>query len=66
MAYPPIPLIRRNTIVNKLRKCGAVSPETAKTFVEAGVINPNGFNRITEVMLKKGTIKKTADGKYYI
>lgn len=66
MAFPPIPLIRRNLIVNKLRKCGAVSAETAKTFAEAGVINPNGFNRITEVMLKKGIIKKTDDGKYYI
>ena len=66
MAYPPIPLIRRNLIVSKLRESGAVSPETAKTFAEAGVINPNGFSRITEVMLKRGTIKKTADGKYYI
>ncbi len=66
MAFPPIPLIRRNVIVNKLRKCGAVSAETAKTFAEAGVINLNGFKRITDVMLKKGIIKKTADGKYFI
>jgi len=66
MAFPPIPLIRRNMIVRKLRKCGAVSAETAKTFAEAGVINPNGFKHITDVLIKRGTIKKTADGKYYI
>ena len=66
MAFPPIPLIRRIMIVRKLRKCGAVSAETAKTFAEAGVINPNGFKRITDVLIKRGTIKKTADGKYYI
>ena len=66
MAFPPIPLIRKNMIVRKLRKCGAVSAEIAKTFAEAGVITPNGFKHITDMLIKRRTIKKTADGKYYI
>ncbi|MBR2732459.1 MAG: hypothetical protein IKD72_10815 [Clostridia bacterium] len=64
--FPPIPLIRRNLIVQKLQACGAVSPETAKTLAEAGVVNPNGFRRITVRLVKTGVIKKAAEEKYYI
>lgn len=39
MALPP--LIRRNDGICKLRKCGALSPETAVTFQQAGIINPS-------------------------
>ena len=66
MAFvPPAPVIRRNLILNKLKKCGAVSPETAKTLAEAGVPNPDGFRKVTEVMLRQGVIHQTSDGKYY-
>lgn len=64
--FPPVPLIRRNAVVKKLRESGAISAETAKTLAEAGVINPDGFKRITDSMVKTGVIHKTADGKYYI
>ena len=63
---PPIPVIRRNMIVRKLQRCGAVSEETAKTLAEAGVLNPNGFARLTEILVKRGIIKTTGDGRYYI
>lgn len=66
MIYPPITVIRQKVIVRKLRASGAVSEEKAKTLAEAGVLNPNAFARITERMIKKGTIKKTSNGKYYI
>ena len=64
--FPPIPLIRRNLIIKKLTKCNAFSYETAKTFSEAGIINPNGFNKITEKMIKQNVLVKTKDGKYYL
>ena len=64
--FPPIPLIRRNAIVKQLNTCGAVSEDTAKTLAEAGVINPDGFRRITDRLVKDGTIHRTKDGKYYI
>ena len=64
--FPPIPLIRRNVIVNSLRACGATTEETAKTLAEAGVINPNGFKRITERLVKTGEIHRTSDGRYYV
>ena len=57
--FPPIPLIRRNTIVRHLKECGAVSAETAKSLAEAGVINPNGFKRITDRLVKTGILKKS-------
>lgn len=57
---------RRGMILNRLRKCGAVSEETAKTLAEAGVPNPNGLSRYTERLVQKGVIKKTADGRYYL
>lgn len=67
MAFiPPIPLIRRNVIIKKLKQCGATSAESAKTLAEVGVINPNGFKRVTEKLVETKIIHKTSDGKYYI
>ena len=64
--FPPIPLIRKNHIVKQLHGCGAVSEETAKTLAEAGVINPNGFKRITNRLVRMGSIHSTSDERYYI
>ena len=64
--FPPIPLIRRNVIVKRLRACNATSEKTAKTLTEAGVINPNGFKRITDRLVETGVIHKTQDNKYYV
>lgn len=64
--FPPIPLIRRNVIIKRLKESGACSPETAKTFTEAGVINPNAFSRITEKLVEQGAIHRTSSGKYYV
>ena len=64
--FPPIPLIRRNVIVKQLTACGATSESTAKSLAEAGVINPNGFKRITDRLVSAGVIHKTQDGKYYV
>ena len=64
--FPPIPLIRRNVIIKKLKASDATSAESAKTLADAGVINPNGFRRITDKLVKTNIIHKTDDGKYYI
>lgn len=64
--FPPIPLIRRNMIIKKLKESGAISVETAKTLAEAGVINPSSFKRITNKLVETGAIHKTSDGRYYI
>ena len=62
---PPIPVIRKNLIIRKLKKYGAISPDTAKSFAEIGLVNPNGFHHFTEKLVKKGVIRKTEDGKYF-
>ena len=64
--FPPIPLIRKKVIVKQLRACGATSESTAKSLEEADVINPNGFKRITDRLVKSGVIYKTHDNKYYV
>ena len=64
--FPLIPLIRKNLIIKKLAECNAFSYETAKTFSEACIINPNGFNRINEKLIKQGILVRTKDGKYYL
>ena len=64
--FPPIPLIRKNLIIKKLTESNAFSEETAKTFTEAGIINPNGFNKINERLIKQKVLVKTKDGKYYL
>lgn len=63
---PPIPLIRRNLILKRLKECGAVSYDTAKTLAEANVFNPNGFKPVTNRMVEQGVLGKTSDGKYYV
>lgn len=64
--FPPIPLIRKKHIIKKLTECKAYSEETAKTFAEAGIINPEGFKKINEKLIKEKILVKTQDGKYYI
>lgn len=64
--FPPIPLIRKNLIIKKLTECNAFSEETAKTFKEAGIINPYGFNKVNEKLIKQKVLIKTKDGKYYL
>ena len=58
--------IRRNVILRRLSRSGALSVETAKTLSEAGVSNPQAFPLVTEHLLSKGLIRKTDDGKYYL
>lgn len=60
------PLIRRNYVIRKLRKCGALSPETAVTFQQAGIINPNGFRRVTRMMVRRGLLGQVEDRFYLI
>ncbi len=61
---PPVPLIRRNLMIRKLKKANATDESRAVTFEQAGIANPNGFPIITERMLKSGILAMTADGKY--
>lgn len=66
MFFAPIPLIRKNHIIDRLSACGATSPATAVTFAAAGVINPEKFTAITKRLLKSRVIGQTPDGRYYI
>jgi len=63
---PPLFSIRRKHIICRLLKCGAVSPETAKTLVEAGVINPNLFPSFTRHLVEMNVIGRTDCGRYYV
>lgn len=65
MFVAPVPLIRRNYIIKKLRKCKAFSPETAVTFEEAGVINPHLFKGVNCAMIRQGTLVQCGE-KYYL
>ena len=37
-----------------------------KTLADASVINPNAFARLTEKMLREGSISKTAYERFYL
>lgn len=63
---PPIPLIRRKHIIRRLRACGAVSPQTARSFEEAGIIFPNKFSIAKIKMLHDGRLCRTEDGRYFL
>ena len=63
---PPVPVIRRNLILRKLKKANAISESRAVTLEQAGVARPNAFPTITEHLVKKGILARTADGRYYL
>ena len=63
--FAPVPLIRQTHIQKKLRRAGALSPATAVTFQEAGVLNPTWFPAVTRAMLRKGILAQIGD-KYYL
>ena len=65
MFFPPVPLIRKRMIMKKMRMCGAVSPETARTPEEAGFY-PGVFPMIINVMIRRGDIAVTQDGRFYL
>lgn len=66
MFFPPIPLIRRNVIIKKLKAHGAVSEKTAVRLEDTGIPFPHGFRPITTRMLRQGILHRTQDGRYYI
>ena len=63
--FAPVALIRKKRIIEKLWECKAFSPETAVTFEKAGIINPHMFKRVTQVMIKQGTLVQCGE-KYYL
>ena len=58
-------LMRKRYIINRLLKMNAVSKESAVTFQEAGVINPNGFHRFTLYLVEQGILHQCGE-KYYL
>ena len=58
--------LRRKLIVEGLLKCGALSPETAKTLAEAGVANPDDFKGFTRMFVQSGAINQTPEGKFWV
>ena len=53
-------------IVDALERCGARTPETAKTLAEAGMENPDLFEEYTEKLVLYEVLCRTPDGKYYL
>ena len=62
----PVLLLRQKLILKKLRNCGAVSEESAKTLKEAGVFNPDAFPRVLEDLVNKNILIRTGAQKYYL
>ena len=62
----PVLLLRQKLILKKLRECGAVSEESAKTLKEAGVFNPDAFPRVLEDLVNKNILIRTGSQKYYL
>ncbi len=58
--------LRRKLIFDALARCGARTPETAKTLAEAGVENPDLFEEYTEKLVLYEVICRNPDGKYYL
>ena len=62
----PVLLLRQKLILKKLRECGAVSEESAKTLEEVGVFNPDAFPKVLEDLVDKRKVVRTKSQKYYL
>jgi hypothetical protein len=55
-------LVKRKKMIEKLRKVGASSPETAVAAEKAGIYE--GY--ILNDLIKQGKVRKTEDNRYYV
>ena len=63
----PVVLIRRNRIVDKLKKAGAFTPQTAVDLEKARVAKSDrSYPGLLKMMLREKDIQETEDGKYYL
>jgi len=64
MAAFPVVLFRRKAIVKKFMRCGAISPETAKTPEEVGSFKGAGlmYSRLES----RGVLKSRDGNRYYV
>ncbi len=62
----PILKMRMKKIVYLLDKANAFSEESSKKINELGLMNPEFLPSAVRILVAKGTISKTCDGKYYI
>lgn len=63
---PPMLLMRMKKIVYLLERTNAFSEESAKKITEIGLRNPGFFPGAVKLLVAKGIISRTCDGKYYI
>lgn len=62
----PLVVIKRNRILDKLKKAGAVGERSAVTLEEAGVAKGDGrYPGLVAMMLREGDIVESG-GKYYL
>ena len=61
----PVPLIVRRRIINKLLEKNAVSSENAITLEEAGILNPNNFQKVVSRLIEQGVLHQL-DSRYYL
>lgn len=66
MVVLPARALRQRVILKRLRRQGAVSPETASSLQEVGMLRPNLFPKVTEALIRQGKLAKTASGTYYL
>lgn len=66
MGFPPVLLLRRKIIIKRLTDCNAFSAETAVTLKAVGVFNPNAFKRLNIILVNRGILGITSDGRYYL
>ena len=62
----PVFMLRQKRILKKLRDCGAVSEDSAKTLEEAGIFNSDAFPGVLEDLVNRNILTKTVSQKYYL
>ena len=62
----PVFMLRQKRILKKLRDCGAVSEDSAKTLEEAGIFNPDAFPKVLEDLVNRKILIRTTSQKYYL
>ena len=58
--------VRRKKVIKALKEANAYSEDTAVKLEDTTINSPTKFKNVNKYMIKKGQMKQTDDGRFYL
>ena len=66
ISYVSIMMARQKRVIKCLTEANAFSEETAVTLENTTINAPKKFKNVNKMMIKRGLMKQTEDGRFYL